>query len=289
MEILLQHIVNGLLTGSTYAVVAVGFALTFSVLRVINLAHPDVFMLAMFFGLVTVSALTQNFFVVLLMAALGALVVGLAIERLVLRPLRGTHMFMPLIATAGVSIFLQYTTEAIFGPDQLGFPRIVPFATLQLGNITVTSLQLVTFAIAMLVLFIASFYVRRTKWGLAARAVAERPDVAATFGADVNRVAQITVGLSSIMAGAAGVGIAVQYGSAWSFIGLLYGLKSFVCMLVAGNRHIEAVMAIGLLLGVMEAITVAYVSSSLRDAVAFVVLIVVLFFRPDGLFGSYTA
>lgn len=287
MELLVQHIVNGIMIGSTYAVVAVGFALTFSVLRVINLAHPDVFMIAMFVGLVVVQRLTESFVLVLILAALGVALVGLAIERSVLRPLTGTQLLMPMIATAGVSVFLQNSIQGIFGPDQLRFPRILPFAQVQIGPVTVTSLQIITFGIAIVVMLGASFYVRRTKWGLAARAVAERPDMAATFGVNVSHVAQLTVGLSSVMAGLAGVGIAVLYGSAWAFAGLLYGLKSFVCMLVAGNRHIEAVMLVGLLLGIMEALTTAYLSSSYRDAVAFAVLIVVLFFRPNGIFGSY--
>ncbi|MBI4505812.1 MAG: branched-chain amino acid ABC transporter permease [Chloroflexi bacterium] len=288
MEQLIQHVINGAMVGSTYAVVAVGFALTFSVLRVINVAHPEVFMLAMFTGLVVVQALTQNFLIVLVIAATAALVAGLAIERAVLRPLRRADLLMPMIATAGVSVFLQYGVQGVAGPDELRFPRILPFAPLEVGAITVTSLQLITFGIAVLILLACSFYVRRTRWGLAARAVAERPDIAATFGVNVSRVAQITVGLSSFMAGAAGVGIAVLYGSAWSFVGLLYGLKSWVCMLVAGNRHIEAVMLVGIMLGILEALTTAYVSSSFRDAVAFVVLIVVLYKRPDGLFGSYS-
>lgn len=288
MEQFVQFVVIGVMTGSTYAVVAVGFALTFSVLRVINVAHPDIFMLAMFAGLIVVQTLTQDFLVVLALSAIVVAVAGLGIERAVLRPLRHADPLMPMIATAGVSVFLQYGVQGIAGPDELPFPSILPFATLQAGPITVTSLQFITFGIAVLILLGSSFYVRRTRWGLAARAVAERPDVAATFGVDTSRVAQLTVGLSSVMAGIAGVGIAVLYGTAWSFVGLLYGLKSWVCMLVAGNRHIEAVMLVGILLGIVEALTTAYLSSSFRDAVAFVVLIIVLYFRPDGLFGSYT-
>jgi branched-chain amino acid transport system permease protein len=287
MELLPQYILNGLMVGSTYAGLAVGFALTFSVLRVINMSHPDVFMVAMFVGLGVVLYFTSNLIIVLLFAALMAGALGLTVERFVLRPLRGAHLLMPMLASVGVSLIIQNGIEGLVGPDPLSFPRLVPFATISLGSVSISSLQMVNAGLAVLVLVGASIYVRGTRWGLAARAVAERSDVAATFGVNVTRVAQLTIGLSSIMAGIAGIGIAALYGSAWAFVGVLYALKSFICMLVAGNRHIEAVMAVGLLLGVVEALTVAYVSSTYRDVVAFVILIVVLYFRPNGLFGSY--
>jgi branched-chain amino acid transport system permease protein len=148
-------------------------------------------------------------------------------------------------------------------------------------------MQLVTLAIAAVLMVALRYYVRNTKWGRATRAVAERPEVAAAFGVDVNFVSRLTVGISAVMAGAAGVAIGLLYTSAWPFMGLLYGLKSFVCMLVAGNRHLEGVMAVGLMVGVLEALVSGYITSTLRDAVAFGVLVVVLVFKPRGLFGSY--
>jgi len=137
-------------------------------------------------------------------------------------------------------------------------------------------------------LALASFYVRGTHIGRATRAIAERPDVAAAFGVDVGRVCRITFLLASTMAGLAAVAVGTLYGSASAFVGLLYGLKAFICMLVAGNRYFEAVIAVAFALGILEALVTGYVSSSLRDAVAFFVLIGVLYLRPDGLFGSYT-
>jgi branched-chain amino acid transport system permease protein len=166
-------------------------------------------------------------------------------------------------------------------------PAVVPSVSYQFGPIWVTRMQLVTFAIAATLMVALRYYVRNTKWGRATRAVAERPEVAAAFGVDVNLVSRLTVGISAVMAGAAGVAIGLLYTSAWAFMGLLYGLKSFVCMLVAGNRHIEGVMAVGLMVGVLEALVSGYLTSNLRDAVAFGVLVVVLVFKPKGLFGSY--
>jgi branched-chain amino acid transport system permease protein len=129
--------------------------------------------------------------------------------------------------------------------------------------------------------------VRRTPWGRATRAIAERPDVAAAFGVNVARICQFTILLASMMGGVAAVSVGVLYGSAHAFVGLLYGLKAFICMLVAGNRYFEGVMVVAVAIGFVEALVTGYVSSSLRDAAAFFVLIGVLYFRPNGLFGSY--
>jgi len=182
---------------------------------------------------------------------------------------------------------LQNGAAAVMGPDPLPYPAVLPIKLLSLDTISLSVRQLVNFGICILVLAGISFYVRGTRLGRATRAVAERADVAAAFGVDVNRVSQVSIVLASLMAGIAAVSVGMLYGSAWAFVGLLYGLKSFTCMLVAGNRYFEGVMVVALALGVIEALVTGYVSSSLKDAVAFFVLIGVLYFRPNGLFGSY--
>lgn len=288
MELFLQQLLNGLVIGSTYAVVAIGFALVFTVLRVINFAHPDIFMIGMFAGLFAGWKLSDNFFVVAGAGVVGALLVGLLLERAVLRPLRGREPLMTMIGTLGVGIVLQYAASAGISPDPVAFPRSVPRVNYEFAGVSISSLQLINFGVSLLILAAISYFVRATRYGRATRAIAERPDVAAAFGVDVNRVSQVAVGLSSAMAGLAAVSVGLMYGSAHAFVGLLYGLKAFICMLVAGNRYFEGVMAVALALGIIEALVTGYVSSSLRDAVAFVLLISVLYFRPNGLFGSYS-
>ena len=206
---------------------------------------------------------------------------------MVIRPTRGTYLLIPFIATGGVAIFLQNGAQRVWGADPVLVPSIIPFHALNLGGVTFTSMQLTTFFTGVVVMAVLRYYVRSTRWGRATRAVAERADVAAACGVNVNQVSQLTMVISAMMAGAAGVSIGLLYTSAAPFMGLLFGLKSFVCMLVAGNRNIEAIMAVGLSLGVVEALVTGYLTSNLRDAVAFTVLLVVLFFRPRGLFGSY--
>jgi branched-chain amino acid transport system permease protein len=299
MEQFVQQLINGLMIGSTYAVVALGFGLMFSVMRVVNLAHPEVFMVGAYVAFVVMTGLNVHgqrlsilvavgLFVVVLVVAMAATgVVGLVLERLVIRPTRGTYILTPFIATSGVSIVLQNGAQRIFGPDPVRVPSVIPAHTFAISGVLVTSMQLTTVLTAVVIMCALRYYVHHTRWGRATRAVAEKPDVAAACGVNVNLVSQLTVSIASVTAGAAGVALGLLYNSAAPFMGLLFGLKSFICMLVAGNRYIEAIMAVGLLLGVVEAIVTGYISSNLRDAVAFALLLAVLFFRPQGLFGSY--
>ncbi len=289
MDLFLQQLANGLIIGSTYAVVALGFALAFTVLRVINFAHPEIFMVGMFAGLVAGTQFPAGGFIgAVLLGAVGAAIVGFVLERTVIQPLRGRDVLSTLIGTLGVAIMLQNGMAIIAGPDPVAYPTLLPRQSIELGPVILTVRQLANFGICVLLLAFVSFYVRKTKLGRATRAIAERPDVAAAFGINVGLVCSVTIVIASLMGGVAAVSVGTLYGSAWAFVGLLYGLKAFTCMLVAGNRYFEGVMVVGLGIGVIEALVTGYVSSSLKDAVAFFVLIGVLYFRPNGLFGSYS-
>ena len=290
MELFLQQLANGLVIGSTYAVVAIGFALAFTVLRVINFAHPDIFMVGMFAGLAAAAQWPAlGLLVTLVCGAAGAGLVGFALERMVIAPLRGRDVLMTLIGTLGVAIVLQNGMALIVGPDPIAYPSLLPRRFVDIGPVALTVRQVANFGICLLLLGLVSLYVRATSYGRATRAIAERPDVAAAFGVNVARICQITILLASMMAGVAAVSVGMLYGSASAFVGLLYGLKAFICMLVAGNRYFEGVMVVALAIGIIEALVTGYLSSSLRDAAAFFVLIGVLYFRPNGLFGSYNA
>ncbi len=289
MELFLQQLLNGLIIGSTYAVVAIGFALVFTVLRVINFAHPEIFMVGMFAGLLAGVHISENLIVVVVCGTLGAGLVGLVLERVVLRPLRGRDVLMTLIGTLGVAIMLQNGMAILMSPDPVAYPNVLQLSLILSDEIILTSRQLANFIVSLVLLVAVSIYVRKTRYGRATRAIAERADVAAAFGVDVDRVSQVTVVLASLMAGMAAVSVGMLYGSAWAFVGFFYGLKAFICMLVAGNRYFEGVIIVALTLGVVEALVTGYVSSNLRDVAAFVILIAALYVRPNGLFGSYSA
>ncbi|MCL4181978.1 MAG: branched-chain amino acid ABC transporter permease [Burkholderiaceae bacterium] len=287
MNLLLQQLLNGLVIGSTYAVVAIGFSLTFTVLRIVNFAHPELFMIGMFAGGFCASYVSDNIFVVFAAGALGAGFAGALMERVVLRPLRQRDVLMGLIGTLGVAFMLSNGVAAMLGPDPIPYPQVIKHTLVLQGDVLLSSKQVSNLVVSVLLLAGLTWYVRGTRYGLASRALAERPDVAAAFGVNIHRVSQATVFISSAMAGLAAVSIGVLYSTSYAFVGLLYGLKSFICMLVAGNRYFEGVIVVALLLGVVEALVVGYISSAYRDAAAFLLMILVLFFRPDGLFGSY--
>jgi branched-chain amino acid transport system permease protein len=288
MDYLLQQLINGIVIGSTYAIVAIGFSLVFTVMRVVNFAHPDVFMLGMFAGLFAGQNVSDNIFFVLVCGAAGAAIVGVVVERIVLRPLHKRNVLMGLIATLGVSFVISNGMAVLVSPDPVPFPQTIEHSFLIEKPILLSSKQLLNLTIAAVLLIGVSYYVRCTRFGRATRALAELPDVAAAFGVDTARVSQLSVLIASIMAGMAAVSVGVLYSSAYVFVGTLYGLKSFICMLVAGNRHFEGVIVVALLLGVLEVLVIGYISSAYRDAVAFSLLILVLSFFPQGLFGSYS-
>jgi branched-chain amino acid transport system permease protein len=286
MEAFLQQIVNGLTVGSSYAVVALGFGLIFSVMRVINLAHPETVMIGAFAAFLVLQAGITTLAVIVLAAMAAALVAGLLLERLVLRPTRGKGILAPFIATAGISIALENAGQRIFGLDPK--PITSPIAGLQhIGPTVVSNNQILTVGLAIVMMAGLGYYVRRTRWGRATRAVAENHETAAALGININMVSRLTVGLSAVMGGAAGASIGLLLAQASPFMGQTFGLKSFVCMLVAGNRHPEGIMVVGLMMGIIEAFVTAYVSDTLRDVVTFGLLVLTLYFRPSGLFGSY--
>jgi branched-chain amino acid transport system permease protein len=297
VQLLLQQIINGISAGAVYAVVALGFGLVFSVMRVINLAHPDLFMIGAYSAyLVTSGRLGLGLHdpvsllavaILLAVAVTGAL--GLALERVVIRPLRGRSVLIPFIATAGVSIFLQNVVQRLFGADAVGVSPVISFHVFNVLGATFTANQLLVAGTAIVVLVVISGYVRFTKWGRATRAVAERPAIAASCGVNVNRVSQLAISLSAMSAGLAGVAIALLFRSADPTMGVTFGIKSFVCMLVAGNRNVEGIMAVGLALGITEALVAGYVSTNYRDVISFALMIGILVFRPRGIFGSYSA
>jgi branched-chain amino acid transport system permease protein len=288
VDLFLQQLSNGIVIGSTYAVVSLGFALAFTVLRVINFAHPDIFMIGMFAGLFLAPPGPWAFVIAMMAGLVGSSVVGVAVERTVLSPLRRRDILSGLIATLGVSIMLQNGMALIVGPDPVPYPALLPSAFVDFGPIFLTVRQVVNLGVCVALFVLVSLYVRMTPYGRATRAIAERPDIANIFGVDVAWVCQVTILIASAMAGVAAVSIGSLYGSASAFVGLIFGLKAFICMLVAGNRFFEGVVVVGIAIGIIEAMVTGYVSSSLRDAVAFLILVAVLYVRPNGLFGSYS-
>jgi branched-chain amino acid transport system permease protein len=283
--VLLQQLINGLMLGAVYALIAIGYTLVFGVLGMLHLAHGEVFMVGAFVGLVLATQFSGNVLIALAGAMIATGLLGVLIERVAFRPLRHAHHLAPLATTLGVAIVLQETTRAYFGAEQRGFPASVGLEPWQLGPIRVASVQVFILAAAIGLMAAVHLFLRRTRAGRAVRATAENPVVAGLLGVNVDRAIMLTFFVASALAGAAGVLVGIAYNAVNPFIGVQMGIKGLVVMLLGGLGNVPGAMIGGVLLGVLEVMGVAYLASSYRDAFAFGAVMLVLLLRPEGLLG----
>jgi branched-chain amino acid transport system permease protein len=286
---LVQQLVNGLMLGAVYALIAIGYTLVFGVLGMLHLAHGEVFMVGGFVGLVLATRFSGNVLISVAgaMAATGLL--GLIIERVAFRPLRGAHHLAPLATTLGAGIALQETARSFFGAEQRGFPSAIGAALWDIGPVRVSSVQVFIFTSAIVLMAAVHLFLSRTRAGRAVRATAENPVVAGLLGVNVDGTIMLTFLIASMLAGAAGVLVGLAYNAVHPFIGVQMGIKGLVVMLLGGLGNVPGAMLGGVLLGVLEVIGVAYLASSYRDAFAFGAVMLILLLRPEGLLGLRVA
>jgi branched-chain amino acid transport system permease protein len=286
---LVQQLANGLMLGAVYALIAIGYTLVFGVLGMLHLAHGEVFMVGGFVGLGLATTFSGNVFVALAGAMLATGLLGLVIERVAFRPLRGAHPLAPLATTLGAGIALQETARAYFGAEQRGFPATIGIDPWQIGPVRVSSVQLFILAAAAVLMVAVHLFLARTRAGRAMRATAEDPTVAGLLGVNVEWTIMVTFVVASMLAGAAGVLVGLAYNAVHPLIGVQMGIKGLVVMLLGGLGNVPGAMAGGVLLGVLEVFGVAYLASSYRDAFAFGAVMLVLLLRPEGLLGLRVA
>jgi branched-chain amino acid transport system permease protein len=288
---LFQHFLTGLSVGAIYALIALGYTMVFGVLQLINFAHGDIVMVGAFVAYYlakwTGAAASWPFALLALVVSMAVCAgLGFVIERLAYRPLRGQSRITALITAIGISLLLENGGQLVFGAEPrrpLWTPSLEP---LHLGGATVQPLEMITLLMALLIMAGLQYIVFRTKFGLAMRAVAHDPKVASLMGIPVDRVISLTFMLGSALAAAAGLLYSLTYPKIDPFMGLQPGLKAFVAAVLGGIGNVPGAMAGGLVLGLSEEFVAGYLSSGLRDAFAFALLIGVLLFRPTGLFGS---
>ncbi|WP_102691105.1 branched-chain amino acid ABC transporter permease [Rummeliibacillus pycnus] len=289
---LLEQLVNGITLGSIYAIVALGFTLVFGVLGIINMAHGEIFMVGAYVGVLTTGVLGWPLWLGFLAAILVTAILGYLLESLSLRPLRGkkgvSHL-APLISTIGVSMFLENMSHQLFGAGNRPFRT--PFAELsiQIGSVTIYAVQIVIFMISILLMMGLSFWLSKTKAGKALRATAENLETASILGVNTKRTITMTVIIASAMGGIAGVLVGMAFNSVNPQMGLSIGLKGLAIIILGGMGNVKGAMAGGLILGLSETVLVAYGDSGYRDAIAFIMIIVILLLKPQGLFGSKTS
>jgi branched-chain amino acid transport system permease protein len=290
----IQHTINGLALGSIYALVALGYTMVFGVLQLINFAHGDVFMVGSFIGLYTIRYALPNAepsiftaIMVILIAMAGSALLGVIIEKFAYRPLRRSPRINILITAIGVSLFLEYGGQLVFGASPQFVPEILPRKLIDIGgDIILDSNQITIFVISFILMQVLSFLVFKTQFGRAMRAISHSLETANLIGINVNKVILITFIIGSSLAGAAGVLYGVAYPKIDPLLGLLPGLKAFIAAVLGGIGNITGAVIGAILLGLSETYVAGYISSTYRDALAFVILIIVLLVRPGGLLGT---
>jgi branched-chain amino acid transport system permease protein len=293
----LQQLVNGLTSGSVYALIALGYTMVYGILRLINFAHGDVYMLGAFFALFAARALHAGAqpsplkaVAVLLAAMAGCGVVGIIIERGAYKPVRRSPRLSALITAIGVSLLLENGGRIVFGADPKFFPQIVPLQNLSLGGgVTISNQQVIILVVSLTLMFVLRIIVKNTKVGKAMQAVSWNPTAAALMGISVDRIITFTFMIGSMLAAAAGVLVALKDPKIEPYMGLLPGLKAFVAAVLGGIGNIPGAVVGGLVMGIAEVMVVGYVSPTYRDAIAFVLLIIILLVRPSGILGRHTA
>ena len=284
-----QQILNALSLGSVYALFALGFTLVFGVLGVINLSHGAIFMLGSYAALLLVEKLALPLWLAMLAAMLATGVIGLLVDFLVLRPLRARNAphLSPMIASIGVAIMLTNLAQGLFGAENKRFPvGTIPEQSLTFGHLNVTAVQIGIVGISFLLMVILLVVMRRTQLGRALRAIAESPKAAALLGINVEGLFLLTSFAAAALGGVAGVLVGLSFNAISPFMGQPMLHKGIAVIILGGMGDIRGAMIGGLFLGFAEVMSVAYLSSDFRDAIAFGLLFLILLIRPSGMFGK---
>ena len=293
-----QTIVNGLTLGSVYALIALGYSMVYGILKLLNFAHGDVYMIGAYIGyavLITLIPVTGPLLpiplIILLMflfAMLSCGILSVAIERIAYRPLRNAPRIAPLISALGVSFLLQNLVQLTVSPRPLsyGSGTLIPVDSgITIGDLRIHTARLLVFGTTILLMLALTYFVRSTRLGRAMRAVAMDIEAAAMMGVNVDQVIVVTFVIGSAMAGVGGVLVGIVFFSIQHTMGFLAGLKGFTASVVGGIGSVPGAVVGGLLIGMAEAFASVYISVTFKDAIAFVILVIVLLIKPSGLLG----
>lgn len=286
MQTMMQQIINGLSLGSIYALLALGYTMVYGIIKLINFAHGDIYMLGAFWGYYAINYLHFGFVTALLSAMLMASLSGVLIEYLAYRPLRNSPRIAALITAIGVSFFLENGMSFLFGANARNFPQVIATKTYHLGGVDISNVQLLILFTSLVLMILLQFIIKKTTMGKAMRAVAVDPQAAQLVGINPDHVISFTFALGSALAGAAGVMIGLYYNSIDPLMGMVPGIKAFVAAVVGGIGSIPGAAIGGFLIGLPETGVQAIGLSAYKDAAVYLVLILVLVVLPAGLFGK---
>jgi branched-chain amino acid transport system permease protein len=292
----IQLTIDGLTLGGVYAVIALGYTLVYGVLRMINFAHGELFMMGAFAGFYVLDGFEQRgdmndalpaltIAVAIAAGMFVAVILSMLMERIAYRPLRHAPRLAPLISAIGVSILLRNIMLRVTNARREVYPDVFPDGAIEIGDVRVTYIRLFLIGMSFLFLLIAYVFIERTKYGMAIRAVAEDKDTAALMGINVDRTIVLTFASGAAMAGAAGVCYGMFVTNASSGMGFIPGIKAFTAAVLGGIGSVPGAMLGGYFLGLSESYATRWLGGQYKDVVAFVLLIIVLIFRPWGLLG----
>lgn len=300
MQVILEQLINGLTIGSFYALIALGYSMVYGILKLINFAHGDFFTLGSYLGytvLVFGSALITSHFglwggliVAMMVAALSLALVGIIVERLAYRPVYPAGRLPAVVSALGASIFLQNAIMVIWGPRFQAYPsKLIPNVHLQIGDIHITLLQILILVLSFILMGTLYFIVQKTTFGAAIRATALDRDTASLMGVNINKVIFFVFTLGPALGAMTGIMVGMYYRQISFTMGWNYGLKAFTASVLGGIGNIPGAMIGGLILGVLEMLGAAYISAAWKDVFVFLILILVLIFRPTGILGEKLA
>lgn len=285
---ILQQFINGLQLGAVYALIALGYTMVYGVLRLINFAHGDIFMLGAFIAYYLISKLNLPIYLVFALTMLCTALAGYIIEKVAYKPLRNAPKISLLITAVGVSLFLEYflSLNAIFTPNYIAFPRPFEVEAFDVLLFTVTNVQLIIFAITGASLGLLYLLIYRTKQGQAMRAVSFDQEIASLMGINIDATISLTFIVGAALAGVGGILYGIAYPQINVFMGIMPGIKSFIAAVLGGIGIIHGAVLGGFIIGLSEVFVSAFLSSTFRDGVIFVILFLVLLLKPTGIFGK---
>jgi branched-chain amino acid transport system permease protein len=282
---LIQQILNALQLGSIYALIALGYTMVYGVLRMINFAHGDFFMVGAFLSLISITMLGLPFIPTLIIAMVGVAALGVATERIAYKPLRQAPRVSAIITALGVGIFLENFTLAL-SPYPKHVPSVIETVNWTFGGVTVSNLQVIIIALSLSLMAVLHYIVQHTKTGVAMRAISFNMVIAPLMGVPVNFIISVTFALGSLLGGAAGMLYAMAYPVIDPYMGIMIGWKAFISAVVGGIGNIRGAVIGSFILGGTEILVAAFLPSTYRDVVAFTILLILLIFRPYGILGK---
>ncbi|MCP9301538.1 branched-chain amino acid ABC transporter permease [Leuconostoc mesenteroides] len=286
MTTFIQQLINGLMLGSVYALLALGYTMVYGIIKLINFAHGDIYTLGAYFGYFFIKVLHLNFFIALILAMAVSAIIGVVIEYIAYRPLRHSPRIAVLISALGISFLLENGMTYLYGSDQRSFPQAIKTVQHHFYGIQVSNIQLIIAVTSIVLMLLLTYIVKNTKMGRAMGAVSADPDAASLMGININHTISFTFAIGSALAAAGGVLIGLYYNSIDPLMGMTPGLKAFVAAVLGGIGIIQGAAVGGWLIGILETMVQATAFSDYKDAIVYAMLIVILLIKPTGILGK---